>query len=117
MILQNDICFKIVIVISLLTCQYLDSLHNRSTISSALYVCMYVCIDVFLIFLQSAFQDLTPYMIASEASLEDVQKRTEKKIDMRNFRPNIIASGCPPFDEVCPHFQFTAEFDNVRLTV
>jgi uncharacterized protein YcbX len=51
-----------------------------------------------------AFQDGYPLLIASEASLAEFNERaglagTHLEKTMRHFRPNIVVSGCPPFDE------------------
>lgn len=41
----------------------------------------------------------------SLGSLEDLNGRLERekqrKVDSRNFRPNLVISGLPPFDEDC----------------
>lgn len=50
------------------------------------------------------YVDYSPYMIISQASLDDLNKRfvekNEKQLSMRSFRPNFIASGCEPYAEV-----------------
>ncbi|KAM9316858.1 uncharacterized protein PAF06_007951 [Gastrophryne carolinensis] len=48
---------------------------------------------------QVAYPDLGPYLMLSEASLEDLNSRLEKKVTVRNFRPNIVVSGCEAFAE------------------
>ncbi|XP_033733461.1 mitochondrial amidoxime reducing component 2-like [Pecten maximus] len=39
---------------------------------------------------ESIFSDLTPYLIASNKSLNALNERLEKPVSMRNFRPNIV---------------------------
>ncbi|XP_061481134.1 mitochondrial amidoxime reducing component 2-like [Rhineura floridana] len=46
-----------------------------------------------------AYSDCGPLLIISEASMEDLNTRLEKKIDLRYFRPNITVSGCDAYEE------------------
>ncbi|KAH0507037.1 mitochondrial amidoxime-reducing component 1 [Microtus ochrogaster] len=46
-----------------------------------------------------AYSDVSPYLVLSEASLEDLNSRMEKKVKTINFRPNIVISGCDVFAE------------------
>ncbi|XP_041106521.1 mitochondrial amidoxime-reducing component 1 [Polyodon spathula] len=46
-----------------------------------------------------AYPDYSPIMLLSEASLEDLNTRLEKKVEMRHFRPSIIVTGCDAFAE------------------
>ncbi|KAH0622683.1 hypothetical protein JD844_025194 [Phrynosoma platyrhinos] len=46
-----------------------------------------------------AYPDCSPVMILSEASLEELNSRLEKKVQIRNFRPNILVTGCGPHEE------------------
>ncbi|XP_019405050.1 PREDICTED: mitochondrial amidoxime reducing component 2-like isoform X2 [Crocodylus porosus] len=46
-----------------------------------------------------AYPDCSPVMIISEASLEDLNTRLEKKVTIQNFRPNILVTGCSAFEE------------------
>nr|XP_010597724.1 mitochondrial amidoxime reducing component 2 [Loxodonta africana] len=46
-----------------------------------------------------AYPDCSPILVLSEASLADLNTRLEKKAKMEHFRPNIIVTGCGPFDE------------------
>nr|XP_060610209.1 mitochondrial amidoxime reducing component 2-like [Anolis sagrei ordinatus] len=46
-----------------------------------------------------AYPDLGPVMVLSEASLEDLNSRLDKKVQIRNFRPNILVTGCGPHEE------------------
>jgi len=39
-------------------------------------------------------------LVLSEASLEDLNSRLEKKVKMENFRPNIFVADCGAFEEV-----------------
>lgn len=45
------------------------------------------------------YSDCGPLLIISEASMEDLNTRMEKKIDLRNFRPSITVSGCNAYEE------------------
>ena len=45
------------------------------------------------------FSDGFPWLLISEASLEDLNSRLERKMPMNRFRPNIVVSGLPPFGE------------------
>jgi len=51
----------------------------------------------------TAYADLAPYMAFSSASLDELHEHLQpddaEKVSSRNFRPNIVISGCPPFDE------------------
>ncbi|OPL33292.1 mosc mitochondrial domain-containing protein, partial [Mytilus galloprovincialis] len=47
----------------------------------------------------STFSDFGAYMILSQASLDDLNTRLEKKVTMTRFRPNITIDGCGPYDE------------------
>jgi uncharacterized protein len=53
------------------------------------------------------FSDGYPWLLISEASLEDLNARLERKLPMNRFRPNIVLSGLPPFGEDSAH-EFTA---------
>ncbi|KAG9466120.1 hypothetical protein GDO78_017189, partial [Eleutherodactylus coqui] len=46
-----------------------------------------------------AYPDLAPILLISEASVENVNAKLEKKVSTRNFRPNIVVSGCDAFAE------------------
>ncbi|KAJ1905292.1 hypothetical protein IWQ60_012313 [Tieghemiomyces parasiticus] len=49
---------------------------------------------------QTAFADDAPFLLASEASLHDVNEHLPGySIDIRRFRPNILVSGCQAFEE------------------
>jgi uncharacterized protein len=45
------------------------------------------------------FTDGFPWLLTSEASLEDLNGRLSRKLPMNRFRPNIVVSGLPPFGE------------------
>ena len=45
------------------------------------------------------FSDGFPWLLVSEASLEDLNTRLPRKLPMNRFRPNIVVSGLPPFGE------------------
>ncbi|KAJ7341056.1 hypothetical protein JRQ81_004743 [Phrynocephalus forsythii] len=46
-----------------------------------------------------AYPDCSPIMVLSEASLEELNSRLDKKVQIRNFRPNILVTGCGPHEE------------------
>ncbi|CAI9607402.1 unnamed protein product [Staurois parvus] len=48
---------------------------------------------------QVAYPDLSPLLLLSEASLEDLNSKLENKVSIRNFRPNIVVSECKAFAE------------------
>jgi len=54
---------------------------------------------------RTAFSDGFPFLLLSEASLEDLNIRiqqgnsSQQAIEMRQFRPNIVVSGCEAFAE------------------
>jgi MOSC domain-containing protein len=52
---------------------------------------------------QTRFSDGFPLLLISEASLDDLNSRLdsdqEKPLTMKNFRPNIVVSGCASYDE------------------
>jgi len=51
---------------------------------------------------QVGFTDGYPFLVISEASLEELSKRipaSTPNFIMRRFRPNIVLSGCQPFEE------------------
>ncbi|XP_062980154.1 mitochondrial amidoxime reducing component 2-like [Elgaria multicarinata webbii] len=45
------------------------------------------------------YPDCSPVMVLSEASLGELNSRLEKKVQIRNFRPNILVTGCSPYEE------------------
>lgn len=45
------------------------------------------------------FSDGFPWLLISEASLEDLNARLTHKLPMNRFRPNIVVSGLAPFGE------------------
>nr|XP_056708816.1 mitochondrial amidoxime reducing component 2-like [Euleptes europaea] len=46
-----------------------------------------------------AYPDCSPVMVLSEASVEELNSRLEKTVQIRNFRPNIVVTGCGPHEE------------------
>lgn len=46
-----------------------------------------------------SFADAMPYLLISQASLDDLNSRLEKQIAMERFRPNLVAAGGTPFQE------------------
>jgi uncharacterized protein YcbX len=45
------------------------------------------------------FADGYPFLLISEASLKDLNSRLEKPVPMDRFRPNLVISGCEPYEE------------------
>uniref|UniRef100_UPI00358E2CF6 mitochondrial amidoxime-reducing component 1 n=1 Tax=Myxine glutinosa TaxID=7769 RepID=UPI00358E2CF6 len=60
------------------------------------------------------FPDFGPYMLITEASLEDLNSRLEKQVSIHNFRPNILVRGCTP-TPYAEDFWKTLEVGNVKL--
>ncbi|MCC6627674.1 MAG: MOSC domain-containing protein [Chloroflexi bacterium] len=48
---------------------------------------------------QTSFADAYPFLLLSEASLDDLNRRLATPLDMRRFRPNIVVTGCAPYAE------------------
>lgn len=46
-----------------------------------------------------SFADGFPFLVTSTASLDDLNSRLEHPVEMRRFRPNLVISGAPPWDE------------------
>ncbi|MGB0591685.1 MAG: MOSC domain-containing protein [Myxococcota bacterium] len=46
-----------------------------------------------------SFADGFPFLLISEASLEDLNGRLDAPVTMARFRPNIVVSGTAPFEE------------------
>ncbi len=46
-----------------------------------------------------AFADAYPFMILSQASLDDLNDRLAEPLPMNRFRPSIVVDGCPAFGE------------------
>ncbi|KAH0622685.1 hypothetical protein JD844_025196 [Phrynosoma platyrhinos] len=46
-----------------------------------------------------AYAEGSPILLISEASLDDLNSRLEKKVAITNFRPNIVVTGCTPYEE------------------
>jgi hypothetical protein len=46
-----------------------------------------------------SFADAFPFLLASAASLEDLNRRLQTPVVMRRFRPNLVVRGAPPFAE------------------
>ncbi|MBN3315978.1 MARC1 protein, partial [Atractosteus spatula] len=45
------------------------------------------------------YPDVSPIMLLSETSVEDLNTRLERKVGIANFRPSIVVSGCEPYAE------------------
>lgn len=48
---------------------------------------------------QVGFADAYPLLLTSEASLGDLNLRLPQPIQMNRFRPNLVISGCEPYEE------------------
>jgi uncharacterized protein YcbX len=46
-----------------------------------------------------SFADAYPFLVISEASLEDLNSKLEEQLPMNRFRPNLVVSGATPIDE------------------
>lgn len=49
--------------------------------------------------LKGLFADLASYMLMTESSLEELNKKLDNKISALQFRPNIVVSGTDAFAE------------------
>lgn len=47
----------------------------------------------------TAFTDGFPFMLISQASLDDLCARIGRPMDMLRFRPNLVVEGCEPYAE------------------
>ncbi len=65
------------------------------------------------------YEDYSPFMLISENSLNELNSRLEKKVSMRNFRPNFVATGCEAFAEVIifMHIITGHVFDKKKLQI
>ena len=45
------------------------------------------------------FADAYPLLVISQASLDDLNSKLAIPVGMNRFRPNMVVSGCKPFDE------------------
>lgn len=45
------------------------------------------------------FADAYPILVASEASIEELNGRLDSPIPIQRFRPNLVIKGCDPFEE------------------
>ena len=48
---------------------------------------------------QVSFTDAFPLLLISSASLRDLNKRLDLPVPMNRFRPNLVVSGCEPYEE------------------
>ncbi len=48
---------------------------------------------------QTGFADGYPFLLISQASLDDLNARLSEPVPMNRFRPNIVVEGCEPFAE------------------
>ena len=47
----------------------------------------------------TAFSDGFPYLLISQASLDDLNSRLDKPVEMKRFRPNLVVKGTEAFAE------------------
>ena len=45
------------------------------------------------------FADGFPFLLLSEASLDDLNARLDSPLPVNRFRPNIVVAGCVPYEE------------------
>ena len=48
---------------------------------------------------ETSFADGYPFLLISQASLDDLNQRLATALPMNRFRPNIVVAGCEPFAE------------------
>lgn len=48
---------------------------------------------------KTAFSDGYPFLLTSQASLDDLNGRLREPVPMIRFRPNLVVSGCQPYAE------------------
>lgn len=48
---------------------------------------------------QVSFADGFPFLLISQASLDDLNARMSKPITIERFRPNLVVTGCEPYEE------------------
>ncbi len=48
---------------------------------------------------QVDFADGFPFLLISQASLDDLNRRLDVPVGMRRFRPNLVVDGCEPYEE------------------
>lgn len=66
-----------------------------------------------------AFADAYPFLIVSDASLQDLNSRMEESLPMDRFRPNIVITGCEPYaEDTLPNFSIgDVQFIGMNLCV
>ncbi|OLY93344.1 hypothetical protein SAMN05444008_107149 [Cnuella takakiae] len=65
----------------------------------------------------TSFSDGYPFLLISQASLDDLNNRLEQPVPMNRFRPNIVVSGSEPYaEDGWQHFQINGlNFFGVKL--
>ena len=53
------------------------------------------------------FSDQCPFLLISQSSLDDLNSHLEVPVPMNRFRPNIVVTGCNPYEE--------DEWDSIRI--
>jgi len=46
-----------------------------------------------------SFADAFPFLLISQASLDDLNARLAEPVTMNRFRPNLVVDGCGPYEE------------------
>ncbi len=70
-----------------------------------------------------SFADAFPFLGVSEASLADLNARLGEPLPMDRFRPNLVFSGCAPYEEDewksfrAGDIQFAGEFKCIRCAI
>ncbi|MGK0291604.1 MAG: hypothetical protein ACI86H_003073, partial [bacterium] len=62
----------------------------------------------------TGFSDGFPFLLISEASLDDLNSRLEEPVTMERFRPNIVVQGCNAFEE---DFWKEVQIGNITFSV
>lgn len=64
-----------------------------------------------------SFADGMPYLLISQASLDDLNAKLDEKIPMNRFRPNLVFAGMEPFqeDEVGRFSIGKVDFQGIKL--
>ena len=71
-----------------------ESMQTRSVVESKASGCEATEDDAVV------YSDYSPFMLISQASLDELNTRLERKVDIRHFRPNIVNTGCLAYAEV-----------------
>lgn len=58
------------------------------------------CFSFFFSSKKAAYADLTPYMLMTIPSIDDLNNKLQNPVGVRNFRPNLVLRNCQPYEEV-----------------